>query len=253
MFDYAVLLDYNSTDDSRETLKDIPPSWHVVSSVNSKFDAIRVDDEVQFWEQKFPQAWKICLTTTEFLVLPNLREMLSSLDRSIEVIRFPAFAMVGNDSHPLQRFVSLLKQRSQYAGHDLLTDLLTGDHEASRFMHRLNSVKYLPGRHGIGPEFSWQWSKLGFIAKYRWTPWPEILSRKAQIRSRIPESDLAKGWGAQHNTDREGLTKVRSDLLAHSKIGDLCNIFLSRNMSSLKTMAYRAWNEVTDGETNFVP
>jgi hypothetical protein len=209
MFDAAVLIDYNSTDKSRDILKALAPaSWLVVSSRNLMFSAQECDAEVSFYEQQFPDSWKIALTTTEFLVNPRIRE-LSLLSAS--AVRFPSFLMIGEDTIPLNFTKPLLLQRSQYGMDPRKSSHIQGVTSYSRYMHRLPSVKYGFGRHDIDANFVP--SPAGFIAKYLWTPWPESLSRKAQIRARLPAFDIAHGFGAQHNTDSERLKSVRMDVM----------------------------------------
>ena len=66
-FDYGLMIDYNSTDNSVEIIKDICPDWQIVTSVNSCFNAVEVDKEVMYYEEQIP-GWKVTLNSTEFLV-----------------------------------------------------------------------------------------------------------------------------------------------------------------------------------------
>ena len=96
-----------------------------------------VDNEVMEYEKQYPNAWKIVLNIPEFLVHSNLRQMLAEADqynRSM-AFRFRSMIMSGNDSIPLKRFTSLLKQRSQYIINPKDTNEKFGITSYSRFLH----------------------------------------------------------------------------------------------------------------------
>ncbi|CAF1460316.1 unnamed protein product [Adineta steineri] len=244
MFDTAVLIDYNSTDRSIEIIRrEAPQTWRIVTSRNAQFEAQKVDDEVTAYERMYPKAWKIALNVPEFLVHANLRQMLAEIDHSnnIMALRFRALTMSGNDSEPFQRFTSLLKQRSQYAWNSSSFSESHGEAVYSRFLHRYPIVKYGIGRHIIS-DAVWQWATTGFIAKYLYTPWPEIINRKLQIRSRIPSSDLIRGRGVQHNINLQQLQQQK-DLMQHMSQNDLKNFNVTSNEFMLM---HRLWRETTN-------
>ena len=182
MFDMAILIDYNSTDKSLEIIRqEAPRSWKIVSSRNGRFEANLVDDEVKDYESMHPDAWKIVLNVPEFLVHSNLRKMLAEMERTIGLVplRFRSVFMSGNNSSPLKRFSSLLKQRSVYAYNPADADEQHAITIYSRFLHRQAFGPYRVGRHGLYTDNS-IWAPTGFIAKYHYTPWPEIKQRKLQ-------------------------------------------------------------------------
>jgi len=226
MFDKVVLINYHSTDRSEEIIgKEAPSSWEVVRSRNHDFNAVECDREVMHYESMLPRcSWTIALTTTEFLVHSNLRGMLANVSASPQtaaskVLRFPAFVMVGNDTIPLKRDAQLLDQRSVY-GLDPALDLYAETGVSgiySRFMHR-SEVEYSPGRHHIKLPF--EWAESGFIAKYKWTPWPEIVERKAQIKERIPQVDIDLGQGLHHLNGREFFIEQQKGVRASTPKGD---------------------------------
>ncbi|UJR08072.1 hypothetical protein I4U23_012349 [Adineta vaga] len=244
MFDMAILINYNSTDRSVEIIRqEAPKTWKIVDSRNEGFEAQKVDEEVMNYEQMYPKAWKIVLNTPEFLVHSNLRQMLAETERNtdIKALRFRAIAMSGDDSKPLQRFVSLLKQRSQYTLNTSSTSEMHGETYYSRYLHRFPTVQYGIGRHSIADAI-WQWTDTGFIAKYQYTPWPEIINRKLQIRHRIPSSDLAQLRGFQHDINFEQL-QMTKNLAQRMCQNDLKN--LSAITGELVAM-HRLWREVTN-------
>jgi len=193
IFDECILIDYSSTDRSASIIERYAPSkWKRIASRNTYFDAQKVDREVEDYESLYPGDWKMALTVTEFLIHPDIHEFINSIpkNRSGNVFRFPSFAMIGNDSQPLQIGLPLPLQRSVYSLPPLAM--------YARFMHNIDRVQYDPGRHGINHD--WTSAPKGFIAKFMWTPWPEIIDRKLSIGPRIPQTDKDKGFGAQHYT-----------------------------------------------------
>ena len=90
MFDHGVLIDWSSTDGSADICRQLAPSWEVVPSENAHFAAILCDFEVMKHEARFPDAWKIALNTTEFLVAPALAHMEATLERhELTAVRLP--------------------------------------------------------------------------------------------------------------------------------------------------------------------
>ncbi|CAF2213964.1 unnamed protein product, partial [Rotaria magnacalcarata] len=95
MFDMAILIDYNSTDQSLEIIRrEAPTSWKVVSSRNKDFDSQLVDEEVVEYEKMHPNAWKIVLNTPEFLVHSNLRQMLADIESNDSVKTFRVRSLI---------------------------------------------------------------------------------------------------------------------------------------------------------------
>ena len=52
IFDHGVMIDYHSTDRSREIIKEICPTWEVVTSRNLDFQADNIDTEVMDIERE---------------------------------------------------------------------------------------------------------------------------------------------------------------------------------------------------------
>jgi hypothetical protein len=93
-----------------------PRSWTVVPSQFEKITAHECDMELSAYESLFPGAWKIVLTTTEYVVHPNLRKYLAEAQgRNISVVRFPCMRINGDETKVLKRFDSLVKQRNHFA------------------------------------------------------------------------------------------------------------------------------------------
>ncbi len=244
MFDSAILIDYNSTDRSLDIIRrEAPSSWKIVSSRNNQFISRFVDDEVMDYEKMHPNAWKITLTTTEFLVHQNLRSYLAETEQSgdIMALRFRSVMMSGNDSISFKRFTNLLKQRTIYFCDSKESSTFHAETSYSRFIHRSPNPDYSSGRHLLYNVVS-QWAPMSFIAKFIYTPWPEIIHRKAQIRSRIPASEFAGGNGNQHDVSLKDLEARKKD---HDKLPQFDLQDFTATSEELSTV-HRVWKEVTD-------
>jgi len=80
--------------------------------------------------------------------------------------------MAGNDTVPLSRFSSLIKQRSVYVSSDKSQDRID-----DRFIHRLeNNLESLQDPH-ISGTIQWIWAASGYISTFKWTPWPQLIER----------------------------------------------------------------------------
>lgn len=252
MFDEAILIDYHSTDASRDILKrDAPSSWRVVTSRNAAFDARLADEELMDYENLlFRCEWRIVLTTPEFLVHPDLRGWLNTTAR--ETYRFPSFLVVGNDTHPLDPSGSLVKQRSEIAlttpGASDSTDQEHGITQYSRFIHR-NEATYKIGRHEIsGP---WSWTLSGFIFKYQWSPWPEIEERKLHVKDLIPASDFEQARSFQHNVNQSQLHTEHARWVTQTAHAPLGSFFPPKSNKVIQACA-RIWREIVGEQMQFV-
>lgn len=71
-FDHGVIIDYDSTDRTREIIKEICPTWQIFQSRNKEFGALDADLEVidleRMIQNQFPRCWMIALNATEFLI-----------------------------------------------------------------------------------------------------------------------------------------------------------------------------------------
>ena len=239
MFDRAVMIDYNSTDASRQIISRLAPeSWKVVDSDSGGiFGAVNCDKQVMRWENTYPDDWSIALTSTEFLIQANLRQSLFQQqpgDGRALIHAFPVLHIVGDDSsEQLLRFKSLPAQRNVYCQ--------SWVHSASpRYMH-INTASthhYSTGRHSIidqrgTPETMVKISSLvgsGFIMKFIWSPWPAILPRKLSVGTHIPEADRKRGFGLQHYsaTSKEYLLKMHDSVLRGCSDGKALNNWVGR-------------------------
>jgi nucleoside-diphosphate-sugar epimerase/2-polyprenyl-3-methyl-5-hydroxy-6-metoxy-1,4-benzoquinol methylase len=209
LFNCAVLIDYHSTDKSREIIRrEAPDSWNVVYSNNREFGAVAIDAEVSGYENSFDNNhWRLALTTTEFLFATGLRRKESPVFHDIgntPAIRVPSLTSVDNENSPKNDLsVALLKQKNMVYFQNGKSGVLTEEEERyvnnhyNRFMHRVRDFHnpYYVGRHEFRHDFI---ARNMHIVKYVYGPFPDFFSRKLQIKSRIPESDVRHHFGHQH-------------------------------------------------------
>jgi len=209
LFNCAVLIDYNSTDKSREIIKrEAPDSWNIVYSHNREFGAMAIDQEVSGYENSFDNNdWRLALTTTEFLFATGLRRKENSIFNDIgevKAIRIPSLTSVDREDSPKNnRSVALLQQKNLVYFQNGSSGVLTDEEERyvnnhyNRFMHKVRDFHnpYTVGRHDFRHQSV---QKNMHIIKYVYGPFPDFYSRKLQIKTRMPESDKQFNFGHQH-------------------------------------------------------
>jgi hypothetical protein len=146
IFDHGILIDYHSTDRSVEIIKEICPTWQIVTTRNNYFDSAAIDREVEDYEHQV-SGWRIALNVTEFLY--------GDFDQ-LNAVTEPTQHFIGNyvfvDPNPGQTYTHELPLHEQcrwgyYEDSDGCTRLSTGA-RASRSLHNYN-IRYHPlgGRH----------------------------------------------------------------------------------------------------------
>jgi len=246
-FDDVTIVDYNSTDGSVElALAFMPSSWKVVQTKHFEFSPYTNDAEITDLENRYDAgAWKIALTVTEMLVLTGLRKMLKQWDQTYPdspLMYFRSAMLAGNDSIPLQSAAPMVQQRSVYLLEEFGTPNAykrNGFSPYSRFMHRLQpgSYSYDLGRHNLIVKGVWfnpcgsgsnpfqgnnsatlvpLLAPRGFVGKLKYTPWPESLTRKDQIKVKAMKSTTL---GVQHQWTKDQIEIDRNkQVTAHVKI-----------------------------------
>ena len=218
LFHCAVLIDYNSTDKSRDIIRrEAPDSWNLVTSQNREFGAMAIDQEVAGYENSFDNNhWRLALTTTEFLVATGLRRKENSIFddlRDAKAIRIPSLTSVDREEERLARndiSTAILRQQNLVYFQTGESSVLTKEEEHyvnnhyNRFMHCVRDFTnpYFIGRHEFRHKSV---AKNMHIIKYVYGPFPDFFSRKLQIKTRIPESDKQYNFGHQHMIEFEQL------------------------------------------------
>ena len=190
IFDDGILIDYDSTDRSVDIIKEICPSWTIVTSKNKIFEPFAVDREIMDYESKI-YGYKITLNTTEFLIgnYNNLNKdtytisCLAMVDPPNEALNIPTY----DCSLIRQKYFGMSFDNSKF--------------RRCRAMHN-HSIHYNVGRHFDSPN-----TEDMIVLWYGWSPYtPEMLQRKLQIKNKMPThvDDL----GFQHRMQLKEMQQV---------------------------------------------
>lgn len=203
IFDHGIMIDYHSTDRSVEIIKELCPTWDIVTSRNPNFQADMIDTEVEDLERDI-DGWRICLNVTEQLI-GDYSIMDEVPDTQILV---PSIFMVDCDrERTVTQSLPLYKQKFDGFMFDTQANFLE---RRARSLHNY-PVHYpaqstyecmAPGRH-----FNSANTERLAILYYGWCPFDEGgITRKLQIQTQIPLIDRQRGWGYHHITNKETLT-----------------------------------------------
>ena len=202
LFDDCIMINYASTDSSVDIIRELAPHWKIVDSGNKQFDAELCDTEIMKMEEDV-QGWKMVLNVTEFLIVDDLKTVLRKIENTkLDMVRFKGYQI--NDTKEEMRSgfdntKSIVLQR--YHGQ--------ADPWRDRIIHKQRNGSYYIGRHYNTPGLKINsYSKIQhknipiyeglYLFWYRFAPFKEQLPRKIQISSRIPQSDIDKGFGWNH-------------------------------------------------------
>lgn len=207
IFDHGIMIDYNSTDQSYNIIRDICPSWEIRPTKNKFFDAIAVDKEVMEIEKEL-SGWRIALNVTEFLY--------GNTDRLVDIKENTQY-LIGNyvfvDMENIDQGQTILDPRyplykQRYWGFD---EFENRGSPTGGMMGRMNRsihnypVVYSGGRHfGNGAPQSFGDLAIFYYGWYDLSP--QGLIRKTQIQDKI-----AYG-GEQHKHDIKAFQYIGSVL-----------------------------------------
>lgn len=207
LFDNVILIDYGSTDTSREIISSMAPEWTVINSRNSFFGAEEIDSEVEDIENSI-DGWTICLNTTEFLLCYDSPNHL--LKDGLVAYGIPQYSVL-NFEHR--------NNPSTYS--EFYKGLFFGslsDGYGHRFIHKIKGQKrYQPGRHGLN-YYPTMLNPDMHIAHCRFYPWNEkFIQRKLQIAQRIPQKDIDRKFGFQHMWNLDQMELEKNKLMINRK------------------------------------
>jgi hypothetical protein len=227
IFDYGVMINHGSTDESMDIIREYVPHWRLVNSTLTSFNAFMTDLEVMNYEKELP-GWKIALNTTEFLICSLA---LDDLTRFFEKESRYGAACTGHiivdtgEIPNLDRTQSLVKQLHWGFNENInftpeqriSMNLGVAFPARNRFFHRLPVGMYQPGRHlSHHPDSSTRFSEL-MVWHYAWAPWnPESIARKMSIKSKLDPQDVLRGWGSQHTKSIQELNSARQIALSYT-------------------------------------
>lgn len=216
LFDYGVLIDHGSTDNSAEICRQLAPNWRLVRSRLTHFDAYLTDLEVMSYEQELV-GWKIALTVTEFLMCSVPLSQLENSLKDMGRVGCAASGMLVIDDNPdLIPSPDLPLPLQKHHGLD--DNALTSQEQRiaigniglaptrNRLYHSNAVGMYYPGRHGsFLPDATFRIMNL-MVFVYHYAPWNErTIRRKMQIGSKLNPQDVARGWGGHHLRDENTL------------------------------------------------
>lgn len=234
IFDHGIMIDYHSTDRSVEIIKEICPTWDIVTSRNIDFQADNIDTEVMDIERNI-DGWKIALNVTEMMIGDY-----SILDDIPRQYLLPTLFMVDTDrDNSVSQNLPLYEQKhwgfsfkdSQQA---FLERRSRSIHNIPMFYPPQNTAECMgPGRH----YHHYNTDQL-VIFYYGWCPFDEgQLGRKLQIQTQIPWVDRMQNRGFHHITNEETLTyRLENEFIPRSRdLTEDINYYVSKhkNLSNI--------------------
>ena len=207
IFDHGIMIDYHSTDHSVDIIKEICPTWDIVTSRNPDFQADKIDTEVSDIEKSI-DGWRICLNVTEQLIgdysiLDNDPTPRQYLLPSLFIIDTEFETRVANPDFPLYE---QYKQGFSFRdGQQQFLERRARSVHNVPYQYPTQSTKecMAPGRH-----FNFATTDQLVVLYYGWAPFDKNqLQRKLQIQTQIPDIDRQRGWGFHHITDEGKLTQ----------------------------------------------
>ena len=215
IFDHGVMIDYHSTDRSVEIIKEICPTWDIVTSRNLDFQADNIDTEVMEIEKNI-DGWKIALNVTEQMIGDY-----SILDDQPRQWLLPTVFMVDTNRENLVTQDRPLYEQKHWgfsfkdSQRDFLERRSRSIHNVPVFYPPNNTPECMgPGRH----YHTYNTDQL-VIFYYGWCPFDDGgIARKLQIQTQIPLIDRQRGWGFHHITNKETLTyRLENEFISRSR------------------------------------
>jgi Glycosyl transferase family 2 len=203
LFDDGVLIDYQSTDRSREVIRQFAPHWEVRASRNTAFHSVSIDAEVMDVERQIT-GWKMCLNVTEFILHHDLRGFVTEFERE----RPDALGLVTTGF--------IMQDTPEQAGMPLTDDDLWeqrrfgcpepdpfhGVRDRRRLFHKAPHGAYGIGRHSNG--VSGLTDPPLYLLWYGWCPLELKKRRNRSTAPMVPSCD----WGSHHLLSDERLDDI---------------------------------------------
>lgn len=195
VYDHGIIVDYASTDRTREIIKEICPSWEIVPSRNEHFNGNAVDQEIMDIEKSL-DGWRMAMNITEMLY-GNLDHLTNTPDPTQYMITNYVFVDMEDPAKcPELTYDRPIHEQRYWGFHDFDTNkdpgraYGPGKGEWSRLNRSLHNypVEYTGGRHYPFTDYTFEdlvifyygWADIG----------PRGLARKTQIRARIHDGML---------------------------------------------------------------
>ena len=205
IFDHGIIIDYHSTDRSVEIIREICPTWDIVTSRNPDFQADNIDYEVMDIERNI-EGWRICLNVTEQLIGDY-----SILNDNPGQYLIPTVFFVDCDrERAVTQDLPLYKQKTDGF-------LWHGDNFRDR---RARSIHNVPVQYPVPGRHYEQYTTDKLVTfYYGWCPFDQGgIDRKLQIQTQIPLLDRQRNWGFHHITNKETLTyRLENEFIPKSR------------------------------------
>jgi hypothetical protein len=220
VFDSMLVINYGSTDNSMEIVREMAPGWTIVDSELLEFDASKLDAQVMAVERTLPTGpdeFKLVLNTTEFMWDSNFRKNLE-LDHycypETQAFGLKSFCLVDGENEldfPVYYEEPLWLNHT----HGKLDSAFPGAvPRHSRFVHNGNDGRYGLGRHHT--ELPHRDMEGSYLLHATFAPWPQAVERKLQIQTKMSQHDKTNGFGIQHQQTPESLDVTYRNWLDHS-------------------------------------
>lgn len=198
IFDHGIVVDYRSTDRSRDIVKEICPTWEVRTSRNPDYQADNVDAELMDIERGLT-GWRMCLNAPEFLI-GDYSILTDEPDRQFLM---PQTLFVDRDyDQELTYDRPLWEQKNWGISYKHPGNTVRGlyIHRPPRSIHNKPVTYPAVGRHYYCPPTT---TKLA-IFYFGWCPMTDDqLKRKLQIQTQLPLIDRMRGYGLHNVTTKE--------------------------------------------------
>lgn len=228
LFDHGIIMDYQSTDRSVEIIKDICPTWEVVTPTNPHdFSVMNNEENFKHIEERV-DGYKCILNTTEFLFHEDFHQYVEDFDKTdyngFGLIPISMVDPSDNYDEELDHNIPLpIQKHHGFYEDDLSTSAVYEDGNnpnqnllpdsypwrGRRLVHKSSYGQYEPGRHHnhlnnvLNDESDIYMLWYGFSPRTN-----KMVQRKSQIRDRVPfddqkemrsfhhlwSSDAIKGW-----------------------------------------------------------
>lgn len=237
-FDMVYVIDYNSTDNSLNIIREMAPHWVVLQSRYEKFGAVNCDQQVMELERHLFEQYEkpviIALTITEFLV--GNTEFLDNVGNEDYVKYILAAQMCDIPENFFKEpdpKLPLIEQRTHglrelyYPTNPMETKFWLDCAHLKLGPRMMRCIHNIPVKYNTGRHYWCEPVEHRLLnASYSYSPFTQkMVDRKCQIQHNIAESDKISGLGFHHlNLNLESIQQRAAYLMPHIK--DLKDYFL---------------------------
>ena len=217
IFDHGIIVDYCSTDRTREIIKEMCPTWEVITTKNLNADGSPnyhpelADLEINEIEKTI-QGYKVCLTATEFLMFQTSKQQF------IQSLKMGLYYHIHSFTVMTEKDNNYPRDTKEFFDDMTLVD--DAYYRGHRILHSDPMLNYCIGRHwhnGGTPETN-LYCQNCFLLFIRCYPNNvEMYKRKIQIQRNIPKAAMDVGLATYHKTTMEGLVNLYKEEYAKMK------------------------------------